>query len=98
MSDDPGQRSAPGEFPRSQDVHREVAVAQSEPVLAPQGLEDAHHRPGLVPATPTLLRVGEIRERVEHRIDIRADAKAQVREVVAGVHDERQSAARQGAV
>lgn len=95
---DLGEPGAPGKLEGAQEVKREVAVTQLEPCRSAERLHDAHHGPRLVAAPPSLRRVIDARERVEHGVNIRTDAKTQMREVVAGVHDQVQAMARQDSV
>ena len=46
----------------------------------------------------SVVTIGELRQGVERGVHIRADGKAQVAEVIAGVHDHRERALRQHAI
>ncbi len=76
-------------------MQRDIAVPQLKPridtPLAPLLL----NIPGLVCAAPSLVRVGHAGERIQHRIEIRANRQASVLEVIAGVDNELQSTRRQ---
>src|SRR4029079_15835837 len=69
------------------DVHREVAVAETEPGLAAELLERAQEATGLGLAAPAADRAGQARQVVHHGVEVGCDVEAEVLEVVAGVGD-----------
>src|SRR6516162_11433526 len=71
------------------DMNRQVAIAKPEPILAAERRERFHERPGLVPPTPSELRIVEARKRVHQRVDVRRDMQAEMLEIIADIgHDE----------
>jgi hypothetical protein len=78
-------------------VRAEVAIAELEPVAAAVTAYGLERAKALVTLTPAALRVAEVRERVEHGVDVGTDVQTPVLEVVADVHDRRQRLGRQHA-
>ena len=89
-ADDPRQRLSAPQPPRALDMEGEIAIAQSEPGLPAQRLERRHEVPALIAAAPAQLAIGEAGERIENRVDIGRDGEAQMLEIIAGIHDERE--------
>jgi hypothetical protein len=85
---------APGAFY----VQSQVAVAQPEPGLAPEGFEHAHEGPGLVVSAPAAIRTRETRERVERGVQVGRNPQAEMCEIIARIDDHRQGARREHAL
>ena len=75
---------------RAFDVGCKVAVAKPEPGRAAEFLEGLHERPGLAGLPPAGRGVGDPREGVHHGVQVGRNAQAQVLEVVARIHADRQ--------
>ena len=73
-------------------VEADVSVAELEPGLLAELLRSSERVPGLVCAPPAALLVGESRQRVEQRVEVRRDVQAEDLDVVADVPDDRQLA------
>ena len=93
-----GQGFTGGEAPRALDVHREVLVAEPEPGRAAEARDLVEEDTGIVFATPTLRLLDDAAERVHDRVEVRADAQAEMVEIVAGVDEDREVAGRQYAI
>ena len=91
------QRLAGAQAARALDMHREVAVAQAEPVGAAHRGDGRHERPGLVAPAPALLGVVEAGQHVGQRVDVGRDLQAEMLEIVAGVGDDQKLVGRQHA-
>ena len=72
------------------DMNRQVAIAKAEPILAAERRERFHERPGLVPPTPSQLRVVEASKRVHQRVGVRRDMQAEMLEIIADIGDDEQ--------
>jgi WhiB family redox-sensing transcriptional regulator len=83
---DVGEGKAGVEHPGTDEVRRQVAVAETEPVgLRSVGGQLLLDRPPLVGASPAALLVDAAAEGVHHRVEVGADPQAVQRHVVAGV-------------
>src|SRR5580704_14880147 len=79
-------------------MQRDIAIAELEPGVEPHLAPLRVNLPGLVRAAPALLRIGHARERIEHSIEVGANGRAAMLEVVPGIDDELQSAGRHAAL
>ena len=69
-------------------MHRQVSVAQAEPIFAAQFAHRPQHTGGIVGAAPSRRRVVDTRQVVDHRINVGADGQPPMLKVIAGVdHD-----------
>ncbi len=69
------ERLARGEAAGAEEVSRQVAVAQPEPVLAAQPGQLVHDGPALAGHAPSGLAVVHPGQRVGHGVEVRADAR-----------------------
>ena len=89
-----GQRATLGEQPRSRHVGGEVGVAEGEPDRLAVAGEHGVRTVGVGRHAPAALRVDEPAERVEQRVDVRADVEAVQIEVIGDIRDDRELDAR----
>ncbi len=89
------QALAPGEGLGAKHMHREIAVAEIEPIFAAQLSERRHEIPAFVVTAPTALLIRKVGERVDERVGVRANPQSQMGEIVSGVGDDGQVLGRQ---
>ena len=75
---------------RALDMNREIAIAETKPILAAERGKRLHERPGLVPPAPSELRVVEAGQRVHQRVGVRRDMQAEMLEIIADIGDDKQ--------
>ena len=90
-----GQPFPRAHAPRALHMHGEIPVTEEEPVRSPKFTHRGHETVALVLPSPALRQVGAVRKGIDQRVDVGADAQAQMVEVVAGVGDDRQVPGRQ---
>ena len=66
-------------------METEIEVTEREPVLATERADGLERVPGLAAPAPATLLVGEARERVEDRVEIRRDVEPEHLDVVTDV-------------
>src|SRR6516162_9091937 len=85
------QAFPPAQPCRAQDVHCEVAITKPKPSLPTEVVKLFHEIPSFVGASPAAVWIGESTERVKNRIEIGRDVQPKVLEIVARIHDHRES-------
>ena len=70
------------------EVQGDVAIAQLEPGIDLELTPLRLHPPGFVRPAPSLLRVGDAGERIQHGVQVRADRQSPMLEIVAGIDDD----------
>ena len=83
---------------RSREVSDEVAVAELEPFVDAATPGFLQNLECVVVDSPAAILRRKTRERVHHRVEVRADVEAPVLEVIARVHDGRERPPREHAI
>ena len=88
---DSRKRVAAAQSLGADELQAEVAVAEPEPRFAADGVDRLERMPAFVRPAPPALLIGEPRECVDDAVEIRRHRQSQHVEVVADVHDHRDS-------
>jgi hypothetical protein len=94
---DRGERLAGPQPLAAEEVRRQIAIPEPEPVRPPVAFDHGEAGERLFGKAPASLFVRQPRERVHHRVEVGRHVHPQVDEVVARVDDGRQRAGRKSA-
>ena len=76
-------------------MHRQITIAELKPVFAAQAFDLLHKSPRFAGAAPAELLIVYTGQRIHHRVEVGANGKAHVLEIVTGVDDDGQLIGRQ---